>query len=149
MKRIRPYTFCPTHVHWGLDNRTVLVRCIVEPASRANRVEFRAAGADANPYLIIASILAAGADGVERKLELLPMSSGDMYGDPGDCTPLPNSLGEAILAFESGALAAQLGEKFSTSYVCLARHELALGSEHSPDPDDVNQWERLRYAEHC
>ena len=42
VKRIRPYTFCPTHVHWGLDNRTVLVRCIVEPGSRANRVEISA-----------------------------------------------------------------------------------------------------------
>ncbi|GIT46810.1 MAG: hypothetical protein Ct9H300mP12_13950 [Acidimicrobiales bacterium] len=39
---------CPTHVHWGLDNRTVLARCIVEDGSTANRVEFRSAGADAN-----------------------------------------------------------------------------------------------------
>ncbi len=48
VKRVQPNTFAPTHVHWGLDNRTVLVRCIVEAGSRANRVEFRSAGADAN-----------------------------------------------------------------------------------------------------
>ncbi|MEL6983150.1 MAG: glutamine synthetase family protein, partial [Actinomycetota bacterium] len=53
-KRIRPYTFCPTHAGWGLDNRTVLARCIVEDGSAANRVEYRAAGSDANPYLILA-----------------------------------------------------------------------------------------------
>ena len=62
-KRLRPYTFAPTHVCWGLDNRTVLARCIAEPGSKANRVEFRSAGADANPYLILAANLAAGADG--------------------------------------------------------------------------------------
>ena len=82
-KRVRPYTFAPTHVHWGLDNRTVLARCIAEDGSPANRVEFRAAGADANPYLLIAGILAAGADGVERELELPDMGVGDMYGNPG------------------------------------------------------------------
>ncbi len=66
-KRMRPYTFAPTHVHWGLDNRTVLARCIVEPGSPANRVEFRSAGADANPYAVIAGLLAAGSDGIERR----------------------------------------------------------------------------------
>ncbi|MGB3733327.1 MAG: glutamine synthetase family protein [Ilumatobacter sp.] len=149
VKRVQPYTFCPTHVHWGLDNRTVLVRCIVEAGSRANRVEFRAAGADANPYLLVGSILAAGADGVENSMELPAMSVGDMYGEPGDCAVLPNSLPDAIEAFEAGDLGAQLGEKFATSYVGMARHEHALGVEHAPDPEDVNDWERLRYAEHC
>ena len=66
-KRIRPYTFAPTHIHWGLDNRTVLARCVVEAGSPANRVEFRSAGSDANPYLIIAGVLAAGVDGLERR----------------------------------------------------------------------------------
>jgi glutamine synthetase len=149
VKRVQPYTFAPTHVHWGSDNRTVMVRCIMEPGSSANRVEFRSAGADANAYLMIAGILAAGADGIERQLELAPMSVGDMYADPGDCIALPTTLAGCIDAFESGALAAQLGQQFATSYVCAARHEETLGSEHAPDPDDVNDWERSRYAEHC
>ncbi len=149
VKRVQPNTFAPTHVHWGLDNRTVLVRCIVEAGSRANRVEFRSAGADANAYLMVAAILAAGADGVERQLDLCPMSVGDMYADPGDCAALPNNLPDAIAAFEAGSLGAQLGEKFSVSYLCAAHHEAALGAENAPDPDDVNDWERQRYAEHC
>ena len=147
-KRIREYTFAPTHVHWGLDNRTVLARCIVEPGSSANRVEYRNAGADANPHLMIAAILAAGADGLERRLELPPMGSGDMYGNPGDCPPLPATLADAVAAFDGSAIAGLLGDMFSTSYVSIANHEVALGGDNSPDQDDVNDWERDRYLEH-
>ena len=146
-KRIRPYTFAPTHVHWGLDNRSVLARCIVEAGSSANRVEFRSAGADANPYLLIAGVLAAGCDGVERSLELPPMSIGDMYSAPGDCTPLPIDLAGAIDAYEGSLLAGMLGDTFPRSFVSLAREEVRLAAEHNPDPDDVNDWERARYIE--
>jgi glutamine synthetase len=148
-KRIQPYTFCPTHVHWGLDNRTVLARCIVEPGSAANRIEYRSAGADANPYLVIAAILAAGADGIERDLAPPPVGVGDMYTNPGDSAPLPVSLGDAIAAFEGSPIAAQLGDVFSRSYASIARHEAALGAEHAPALDDVVDWERQRYMEHC
>ena len=148
-KRVRPYTFAPTHVHWGLDNRTVMARCITEAGSPANRVEFRSAGADANPHLMIAGVLAAGCDGLEQSLVPPPMSEGDMYTNPGDCPVLPATLAEAIAAYEGSALAAQLGEEFSTNYLCTANHELALASENSPDPEDVNDWERARFADHC
>lgn len=148
-KRIRPYTFAPTHVHWGLDNRSVLARCIAEAGSPANRVEFRSGGADANPYLMIASILAAGMDGIERNLDPGPMSDGDMYGNPGDCTELAITLTGAIDAYEGSAMAAQLGEMFSTSYVSIARAEAELGAEHAGVGDEVNDWERARYFEHA
>ena len=148
-KRVRPYTFAPTHVHWGLDNRTVLARCITEAGSSANRVEFRSAGADANAHLMIAGVLAAGCDGLERSLEPYAMSEGDMYTNPGDCAPLPATLADAIAAYESSDLADALGEVFSTNYLCTANHELALAMEHAPDPEDVNDWERARFAAHC
>ena len=150
-KRIRPYTFAPTHVHWGLDNRTVLARCITEAGSSANRVEFRPAGADANPYLIIAGVLAAGADGVERRLVPPAMSRGDMYGDPGDCPALPTDLSGAIAAYESSPISQQLGDMFSRSYVSIAAAEveLAAANAESDDPDHVSQWERDRFIEHC
>ncbi len=147
-KRIRPYTFAPTHVHWGLDNRTVLARCIVEPDSKANRVEFRSAGADANPHLIVAGILAAGADGIEQKRQPADMGDGDMYANPGDSPALPIDLAGAIAAFGGSSLATQLGDMFSRSYVSIAEAEVALAAEHSPDPDDVNDWERARFIEH-
>ena len=114
-KRIRPYAFAPTHVHWGLDNRTVLCRCIVETGSSANRVEFRSAGADANPYLIIGAVLAAGVDGVEKQTEPPIMCEGDMYSNPGDCPALPTDLAGAVAAFRGSDLAEQLGEMFATT----------------------------------
>lgn len=144
-KRIRPYTFAPTHVHWGLDNRTVLARCVIEPGSSSNRVEFRSAGADANPHLLIAGLLAAGSDGIERTLVLPAMSEGDMYTNPGDCVPLPTDLSGAIDAFEGSALAAMLGDMFSASFVSIARAEVALAADNNLDPDDVNDWERARF----
>ncbi|MFV2039525.1 MAG: glutamine synthetase family protein [Acidimicrobiales bacterium] len=147
-KRVRPYTFAPTHACWGLDNRTVLARCVIAPDSPANRAEFRLAGADANPYLVIAAQLAAGRDGVERGLELPPMGHGDMYGHPGDNPTLPTDLEGAITAYRGSRLAGLLGEKFSRSFVSIAEAEVALAAEHSPDPDDVNDWERARFIEH-
>lgn len=148
-KRVAPYTFAPTHVCWGLDNRTVLARCVIEPGSSANRVEFRTAGADANPHLIIAAVLAAGLDGIERGLEPDEMGEGDMYADFGDREPLPTTLADAIDAYEGSAMAEMLGDEFSRSYVSIARAEVDLAAEHSPDPEQVDDWERARYMEHC
>ena len=147
-KRIRPYTFAPTHVHWGPDNRTVLARCVMEAGSAANRVEYRSAGADANPYLMIAAILAAGSDGVERNLAPPAMSEGDRYTNPGDCAPLPADLASAIAAFDGSPLASRLGGDFSKSFVSIAAAEVGLAAENSPDPDEVNDWERARFIEH-
>jgi glutamine synthetase len=147
-KRIRPYTFCPTHVTWGLDNRTVLARCVVEAGSAANRVEYRSAGADANPYLILAGILAAGLDGVKRRLDPGPVGEGDLYTNPGEHTALPTDLAGALAAYEGSDLAAALGDTFSRSFASIASAEVALAAEHSPDPDDVNDWERARFLEH-
>ena len=147
-KRIRPYTFAPTHVSWGLDNRTVMARCIAESGSKANRVEFRSAGADANPYLIIAGILAAGVDGIERSLDPGMLCVGDMYTNPGEAQALPTDLAGAIAAYSGSDLAGQLGETFSRSYVSIAEAEVALAAENNPEPDDVNDWERARFIEH-
>jgi glutamine synthetase len=147
-KRMRPYTFAPTHVHWGLDNRTVLARCIVEPGSAANRIEYRSAGADANPYAVIAGLVAAGCDGIERGASLPPMGVGDMYTHPGDSVPLPLDTDAAADLFVGSSIAEQLGTKFSRSFANMAHHEAALAAEHAPDPDVVNDWERARYLAH-
>ena len=77
------------------------------------------------------------------------MGEGDMYGNPGDCAPLPTDLAGAIAAFEGSDLAGRLGETFSRSYVSIAQAEVALAAEHNPDADDVNDWERERFIEHC
>jgi len=146
-KRIRPYTFAPTHVTWGLDNRTVMARCIAEAGSAGNRVEYRCAGADANPYSVIAALLAAGADGLANEIDPGPMCLGDMYTNPGQATALAGDLAGAIDAFDGSDLAAALGEEFSTTLLGTCKFELELGAQNSHDGDDVNDWERARYLE--
>jgi glutamine synthetase len=147
-RRVRPYTFCPTHVHWGADNRSVMARLTMHDGV-ANRVEFRSAGADANAYLAIAAVLAAGCDGLERSLALPPRADGDMYAEPGECAVLPAMMDAAIEAYEGSALAAALGTAFSENFVVLARNELAVTADHMVgDPDVVTDWERARYLEH-
>ena len=98
--------------------------------------------------MIIAALLAAGADGLERKLEPGVMGVGDMYGNPGDHKALPTDLASAVSEFSGSALAAQLGDTFSRSYVSIATAEVALAAENSPDEDDVNDWDRFRFIEH-
>lgn len=147
-RRVRPNTFCPTHVHWGEDNRTVLAR-LTTAAGEANRVEFRSAGADANPYLAIAAVLAAGCDGLEQQRKLPPIATGDMYAKPGDSPELPTTMDAALYAYIGSSLAAELGETFSKNFEVLARNELTVCAPHlSDDPDAVTTWERLRYQEH-
>jgi glutamine synthetase len=146
-KRVRAYTFCPTHVHWGGDNRSVLCRCTVGQGP-ANRVEFRYAGADANPYVIIAALLAAGADGLERNLDPGPPATGDQYADPGDHRALPATFADGLKAFEGSALAAMLGAEFAENLVTMTRNELELYEANaSGDGDDVTSWEFARYVE--
>ncbi len=146
-KRVRTYSFCPTHIHWGGDNRSVLCRCTVNQGP-ANRVEFRGGGADANPYLIIAGLLAAGVDGLERKLDPGPEALGDQYEDPGQHQALPVTFAEGVAAFDQSALAAALGEDFSINFMAMTRNELALYEKNaSGNADDVSSWEFDRYVE--
>jgi glutamine synthetase len=147
-RRVRPYTFCPTHAHWGEDNRTVMARLTTDQGA-ANRVEFRSAGADANPYVAIAAVLAAGCDGIERSLPLPPKAVGDMYTEPGDSPALPTTMRAAVDLYTTSALAGQLGDAFSRNFVVLCENELELTAEPmGGDPDVVTQWERQRYLEH-
>ncbi len=147
-RRVRPYTFAPTHAHWGDDNRTVMARLTMN-AGCANRVEFRSAGADANPYFAIAAVLAAASDGLERTLPLEARSVGDMYTTPGDKPALPTDMRAAIDLYKNSGLAEQLGATFSTNFVVMAENELAQSAEFmTDDPDVVTDWERARYLEH-
>lgn len=144
-RRRRPYTFSPTTATWAVDNRTALVRCVLRPDPASTRVEYRGAGADANPYLLLAGLLAAGLDGVANGLDPGPVGDGDQYRETGDRPPLPATLGLAIDAFEASPLAADLGDAFARSFTSLARVEWALAAKHNPSLDEVNDWERCRY----
>lgn len=147
-RRVRANTFCPTHVHWGADNRTVMARLTMH-AGNANRVEFRCAGADANPYLCVAAVLAAGANGIAANRMLEPMATGDMYAHPGQSPALPATIAEGIAAFDGSELAGRLGARFAVNFLTMARNEMTHA--HGPmseSVDDVSTWELNRYLEH-
>jgi len=139
-KRVEDYSFAPTQVSWGLDHRLVAVRSVVDHGE-ATRLECRWASADANPYLVVAGCLAAGADGLANDYEVPPMVSGDPHVDA-SLTRLPTQLVEALPAFEQSAFARDLySDMFVDVYLVMLRHELELFARH------VSDWERERYRE--
>ena len=76
-KRFQPGSFAPTAVAWGNDNRTCSVRVVGH--GPAKRIECRLPGADVNPYLTLAALIAGGLHGVENELELEPAYEGSAY----------------------------------------------------------------------
>ena len=139
-KRVEDYSFAPTQVSWGLDHRLVAVRSVVDHGE-ATRLEARWASADANPYLVLAGCLAAGADGLEHELELPPIVTGDPHVDE-SLRRLPTSLAEAVPELEGSEFARRVyGETFVDVYLTMLRHELELFGRH------VTDWERERYRE--
>ena len=72
-RRLRPGTHAPSAAAWGYENRTVAIR-IPGGSPQARRIEHRVAGADANPYLVLAGILAGAIVGIEH--EMVPSRSG-------------------------------------------------------------------------
>ena len=139
-KRVEDYSFAPTQVSWGLDHRLVAVRSVVDHGA-ATRLECRWASADANPYLVVAGCLAAGADGLENDFDVPPIVSGDPHVDT-SLTRLPTDLAEALPAFEQSRFVREVyGDMFADVYLVMLRHELALFARH------VTDWERDRYRE--
>jgi glutamine synthetase len=122
-KRYAAGSWAPTTLAWGHDNRTCGFRIVGHGGSV--RAETRIPGADANPYLCFAALLAAGLDGVERELELPPPLEGNAYES--DAPRFPHSLREAIDALESGTLArAALGDEVVDHYLTYAKTEQRL-----------------------
>ena len=77
-RRLRPGAHAPTAVAWGHENRTTAVRIPGGPAT-ARRIEHRVAGADANPYLVLAALLGAALEGIEREVSPPEPVTGNAY----------------------------------------------------------------------
>ncbi len=123
-KRFTAGLFAPTKAVWSADNRTAGFR-VCGVGTKGVRVECRIGGADLNPYLALAAMLAAGLDGVERKLPLEPEQQGDNYAARG-VREIPKSLREAAdLAAGSDWLRGALGSEVVDHYVHAARWEVA------------------------
>ncbi len=128
-KRLRPGAFAPTRIAWGPDDRTRAVRVVGRGTSL--RIEHRVPGADANPHLAVAAMIAAGLHGIEQGLPL-PAPGGEGL-------PLPASLEEAAARFaESAPARAALGDEVVDHYAAVARAEADAFAA------AVTDWERER-----
>ena len=138
-KRYVPGSFAPTGIAWSYDNRTAGFRIVGHGASL--RIECRTAGADANPYLAFAATLAAGLDGIEKKIEPPAAFEGDVYGAL-ELPQVPHSLNESIAALQQSAFAREaLGDDVVEHYLHFFR------TEQRKFDAVVTDWERKRYFE--
>ena len=123
-KRFTVGMFAPTKIVWSADNRTAGFRVCGE-GTKGIRVECRIPGSDVNPYLTCAALLAAGLDGIERKLQLPEETTGDMY-TTGGLPEIPHNLRDAVEKLKfSKMLRKALGEEVVDHYVHAAEWELA------------------------
>ena len=147
-KRLRVYptlsgtSWAPAYLAQGPNNRTAALRTL------HGRFEWRVPDASANPYLSTAALIAAGLDGVDRKLEPQPECGDDLFElslaqirERGFAL-LPQSLGEALDALAADELiCTTLGETLTREFLSLKRAEIAEYQHH------VSDWELRRYAQ--
>ncbi len=139
-KRYQSLSWAPTAIAWARDNRTASFRVVGHADSL--RVENRIPGADANPYLAYAAVIASGLWGIEHELPLPEPAAGNAYAAGPEVLHLPRSLGEAIDCWErSEAVRAAFGDEVAEHYLLTARHELAAAER------AVTDWELNRYFE--
>ena len=120
-RRLRPLTYAPTAPTWGWNNRTVALRIPPGPSS-ARRIEHRVAGADANPYLVLAAVLAGVLHGLEQRQEPTAPVTGNAYAQAEASLPL--TWEDALAAFRAaGTLPGHLGERFCRLFAAVRQGE--------------------------
>jgi glutamine synthetase len=138
-KRYQAGSWAPTRMAWALDNRTVGFRVVGE--GNSFRIENRMPGADANPYLAFAAMLAAGTAGIDEKLDCGQQYCGNAYVDP-KLARLPSTLAQASALLDKSQLArSSFGDDVVDFYVHHARLEVEAFN------NAVTDWEKQRYFE--
>ncbi|TXH94024.1 MAG: glutamine synthetase [Pseudomonas sp.] len=133
-RRFLPDTSAPVNVEWGEENRTVGLR-VPEASPQNRRVENRLAGADANPYLVLAATLLCGYIGMVE--EVKPSAPVKGRGYERRNLRLPVTIESALERMENCKAAEQyLGEKFVRGYVAVKR------AEHENFKRVISSWER-------
>jgi glutamine synthetase len=134
-------SWAPAYIAHGANNRTALVRTL------SGRFEWRLPDASANPYLATAGLIAAGLDGIERRMTLEPGCEDDLFELPladvlaRGIQTLPQDLGEALRALEADeVITAALGPVLTEQFVKLKKEEWTGYQRH------VSDWEMQRYA---
>ena len=140
--RLVPGFWAPTVATWGVENRTCALRVIAGSAS-AQRVEYRVAAADANPYIILAAALASGLAGIEQQLEPDEKVSGNAYDQSFAAErQLPSTLWDAAQRLRASTMARQyFGDLFVDHYTASREWEEREFRKH------ITDWEMDRYFE--
>ena len=147
-RRLGPDTLAPYRANWGHDNRSTMLRVPPERGS-GTRLEIRVGDGAANPYLIVAAVLAAGLDGIERELAMPAAADGWAYENE-SAGILPESLGEALDALGANPRMRELlGGPLVDVFTMMKRDELERYAAEVDDPDtrEVTQWELDEYLE--
>jgi glutamine synthetase len=140
-RRYRSESYVPLNPSWAVNNRGVALR-IPASSPENRRVEHRVAGADANPYLLTAAVLAGIHHGLQRRMDPGAPVIGNAYRNA--VTTLPITWPEAALQFEGSPLMREyLGEKFHRLFVTARRGELQAFESH------VTPLEYAWYARTC
>jgi len=136
-KRFQPYSMAPDHAVWAYDNRAAMVRVIGQPGDPATHLENRAGEPGANPYLYMASQIAAGLDGIATEADPGPAADTPYSAD---APKLPRTLLEAITALrDSACFRAAFGDAFIDYSVRLKQFEI------NRFLTDVTDWEQREY----
>jgi len=140
-RRLVPGFWAPTEASWGIENRTCALRVI--SGEKAQRVEYRIAAADINPYIALAAALGSGLWGIENKVEPLPPTVGNAYEQtfPSDLA-LPQTLTEASGRLRASSAAVDL---FGAAFV--EHYAQSREWEEREFRKAVTNWELDRYFE--
>ncbi|CAE7808278.1 Lgsn [Symbiodinium sp. CCMP2592] len=141
--------WAPTVANWGFDDRTACVRVKADRRGPPGScyMELRMPSAAANPYLVLAGLVASGLDGLQQGMDLPPERQTKADG----AAALPASLDEALRAFEADSyLVSKLGQRFVRWYVDVKRAELKFIEERlkgtsSTDEDVSAAWQALYF----
>ncbi|MFJ1538612.1 glutamine synthetase family protein [Micromonospora chalcea] len=140
-KRYQPGSFAPTALRWGTDNRTCALRLVGH--GQGMRVENRVPGADVNPYLAIAALVAGAVHGIENELELADECTGNAYDDP-DAERVPTTLRDALDLWRRSEVArAAFGDEVADHYANQAKVELTAFDAAVTDWELTRGFERL------
>lgn len=122
-RRFQPGNHAPTESAWGYDNRTTAIR-IPESPGAARRLEHRVAGADANPYLVLAAVLAGIWHGIENTLSPPNPIEGNAWDQEIDAPALATTMDGAIAVFDqSEVLSDYLSAEFKTLFLATKQQE--------------------------
>ena len=147
-KRLGPDTLAPYRANWGYDNRSTMIRVPPE-RGQGTRLELRIGDGAANPYIVIAVVLAAALDGITSGLQAPPPAEGWSYEEEGSAI-LPMSLAAALDALDADAdLRVALPAKFIECFTAMKRDEVRRYTEVVEDPDtrSVTTWEIEEYLQ--